>query len=101
MKKSTLILLITASLMTGAALASDKCNDPANTWQPRENLQQMLETKGWQVERIKVDDGCYEAKGIDTLGNRFEAKYTPATLQIRELKIKFQGQGSAKDYLAQ
>lgn len=99
MKKSTATLLITASLLTGTALASDKCNDPADTWQPRENLQKMLEDKGWEVNRIKVDDGCYEAKGTDTLGNRFEAKYAPATLEIRELEIKFQGQGSAADYL--
>ncbi|MBE0508588.1 MAG: PepSY domain-containing protein [Marinospirillum sp.] len=101
MKKSTLILLVTASLMTGATLAKDKCEDPADTWQPRENLQKMLEDKGWQVNRIKVDDGCYEAKGTDTLGNRFEAKYGPATLEIRALKIKFQQQGTAEDYLDQ
>lgn len=34
MKKSTLILLITASLMTGTTLASDKCNDPGDCSPP-------------------------------------------------------------------
>lgn len=101
MKKSTLTLLIAASLMGNAAFADDDCNDPADTWQPRENLRQMLEKKEWQIDRIKVDDGCYEAEGTDTLGNRFEAKYAPASLEIRELEIEFRSQGSAEDYLDQ
>ena len=101
MKKSTLTLLITASLMGSAALASDDCNDPVDSWQPRENLRQMLEAKKWHIDRIKVDDGCYEAEGTDTLGNRFEAKYAPATLEIRELEIKFSSQGSEENLLEQ
>ncbi|KAA0875025.1 PepSY domain-containing protein [Nitrincola tapanii] len=100
MKKITLILLTSTSLtVSGFTLAGDDCQDPINTWQPRETLQLMLEKHGWQVDRIKVDDGCYEVKGTDTLGNRFEATYSPATLHIRELDIKFKGQGSATQYL--
>lgn len=99
MKKVLLPLLIATSLSVGTAFASDDCNDPVDTWQTQESLQQILESNGWQVNRIKVDDGCYEAKGIDTLGNQFEAVFAPASLEIRELEIKFNTQGSAKDYL--
>ena len=83
----------------GAALASSDCTDPVADWQPREVLRQQLEQKGWEVQRIKVDDGCYEARGIDKIGNRFKAKYAPASLSIRKLEIKFDGPGDAADYL--
>lgn len=99
MKKVLLPLLFATSLTSAVALASDDCYDPVDTWQPEEHLQQRLEDNGWQVDRIKIDDGCYEVKGVDTLGNRFEAKYSPASLEIRELEIKFNNQGSAEDYL--
>lgn len=99
MKKVLLPLLIATSLTTGAAFASDDCDDPVDSWQPEENLQQNLESNGWQVDRIKIDDGCYEVKGVDTLGNRFEAVFAPASLEIRELEIEFNAQGSAADYL--
>ncbi len=99
MKKVLRPLLIATLLTSGAAFASDDCYDPVDTWQPEEHLQQNLESNGWQVDRIKIDDGCYEVKGVDTLGNRFEAIYSPASLEIRELEIKFNEQGSAEDYL--
>ncbi|WP_114417658.1 PepSY domain-containing protein [Marinospirillum perlucidum] len=95
-------LLILAALLSSPLLADDDdCYDPVDSWQPKEQLQAQLEAKGWQVERIRVDDGCYEAEGRDTLGNYFEAKYAPASLQIRELEIRFTGEGAAEDYLDQ
>lgn len=97
--KKILTMTLASCLMAGTALADDHCNEPVADWQPREVLQKQLEDKGWQVTRIKVDDGCYEVKGVDRNGNRFEAKYAPASLKIRELEIKFDGQGDAADYL--
>lgn len=96
-----LMSLVLASLfITGTALADDDdCNDPTADWQPRENLQKLLEDQGWQVRRIKVDDGCYEANGVDRLGNRVEATYAPASLTIRELTIRFDKEGTASQYL--
>jgi len=99
--KKILTMTLASFLMAGAgtALADNDCNDPVAEWQPREVLQKQLEDKGWQVSRIKVDDGCYEVKGLDRNGNRVEAKYAPASLKIRELEIKFVGNGDASDYL--
>lgn len=93
--------LLASLLISGTALADDDCTDPVADWQPREILQQQLEQHGWQVQRIKVDDGCYEVRGIDNNGNQFKAKYAPATLNIQELKIKFDNGGKAADYLDQ
>lgn len=75
-------------LISASALADDDCTDPVAQWQPRENLRQQLEDQGWTVQRIKVDDGCYEVKGVDAEGHRIKAEYAPASLNLMEIKIK-------------
>ena len=80
-------------------MADDDCVDPIADWQPRDALRQQLEQQGWTVKRIKVEDGCYEVRGIDSAGNKFKARYAPASLQIRELEINFRHGGKAADYL--
>ena len=68
------------------ALASSDCDAPASQWQSREAVRQMAQQQGWQIERLKIDDGCYEIRGTDAQGRRFKAKLDPETLQV--LKIK-------------
>ncbi len=100
MKFLTLTGAVVAILaFSGTAMASTDCTDPVADWQPRDVLRQQLEQKGWEVQRIKVDDGCYEVRGIDRIGNRFKAKYAPASLSIRKLEIKFDSDGNPADYL--
>lgn len=70
----------------GVAHAGDKCNVPMNEWQPREKLQQQLESQGWKVRRIKTDDGCYEAYAIDENGKRVEAYFDPKTFKMMRRK---------------
>jgi hypothetical protein len=82
-------LLLAATLVTGAAFADDDCDEPVADWQSRDTLRQILETKGWKVQRIKVDDGCYEVKGFDQNGNKVKAEYFPATLRLRKLETKY------------
>jgi len=57
-------------------------------WQSREALQQKLEADGWKVNRIKTDDGCYEAYAIDEKGQRIEAYFNPKTFKIVKMKVK-------------
>ncbi|MGV2871360.1 PepSY domain-containing protein [Colwellia sp. E150_009] len=100
MQKKLTTFLVASCLLSGTALADhDDCNDPVSAWQPREQLRLMVENKGWQVKRIKVDDGCYEVKGFDRKGNRLKATFSPASLKLRELSIKFGDSGDASDYL--
>lgn len=75
-------------LASGTAWADTDCHVPVASWQPREVLRQQLEQQGSQVQRIKVDDGCYEVRGVDANGQRFKAKYTPDTLLLLKMKIK-------------
>lgn len=97
------VALVVSILVSGNALAEKDCVDPVADWQSREVLRERLEQRGWKVQRIKVDDGCYEVKGIDRRGNKFKAKYAPASLRVRKLEIDFNegdgGDGQASDYL--
>ncbi|MGO4998784.1 PepSY domain-containing protein [Oceanisphaera sp. W20_SRM_FM3] len=89
--KHLLLTATTLALALGAsnAYADDDCYDAVANWQPQETLRQMLEAKAWQVNRIKVDDGCYEVKGLDKAGNRIEAQFSPASLQVRSFEVDF------------
>jgi hypothetical protein len=66
--------------------AGKKCDAPTETWQPRSAVSALAERNGWTVERLKVDDGCYEIKGRDAEGSRFKAKIDPASLQVISVK---------------
>lgn len=80
MKTKPIILSLSLLLLSGTALADDDCDDPVASWQPRENLREKLEAEGWTVHRIKVDDGCYEVRGLDAKGVSAEASFAPASL---------------------
>lgn len=92
------LAVVAALAASGAALADTDCSDPLKDWQSREALRQQVELRGWTVQRIKVDDGCYEVRGTDRLGNKVKAKYGPATLRIRSLEVEFGPDGDASDY---
>lgn len=90
MKRTLLILATITGIMTAStAFAGDnRCSVPMSDWQPREALQQKLEADGWKVNRIKVDDGCYEAYAIDNKGQHIEAYFNPKTFKIVKMKVK-------------
>jgi hypothetical protein len=80
-KQLCLATLLTA-FAVGSAEASNLCDVAEKDRQPVELLQQKLESEGWQVKNIKIDDGCYEAYAIDTSGARVEAYFDPQTFQL-------------------
>ncbi|MFC5387082.1 PepSY domain-containing protein [Aquamicrobium segne] len=85
------LLLVMAG--SGTALADDDCHIPMSQWQPREAVQKMAETRGWQVSRIKIDDGCYQVRGLDETGQAFKAKIDPETLSVVKMKRKERHEG--------
>ena len=102
MKPIILVIAVLFSLLlSGVALADTNCVDPVADWKPREVLQRQLEQRGWSIQRIKVDDGCYEVRGVDHRGNKFKAIYAPASLRILKLEISFKNGGDASNYLDQ
>lgn len=80
----------------GAAMADDDCRVPMNQWQPREAVQRMAEARGWRVDRIKIDDGCYEIRGLDEAGRRIKVKVDPGSLAIVRMKRADRDHGRAE-----
>ena len=88
MRKTLTILAFLAALPAGAALADDDCFVPMADWQPREAVAEFASSQGWEVRRIKIDDGCYEIDGRDATGRAIEVKLHPGTLQIVEFEFE-------------
>jgi hypothetical protein len=80
------LLAIALGLAALPTWADDDCDAPVNRWQSREAVRQMADRQGWQIQRLKIDDGCYEIRGTDAQGRSFKAKIDPETLKV--LKIK-------------
>jgi hypothetical protein len=81
MKKLTILGALIATLAAAPAFAGGLCSVPQSDWQPKEALQKQLESDGWAIKKINVDEGCYEvyAKKGD---QRMEAYFNPKTFEI-------------------
>jgi hypothetical protein len=71
------LMLSGGSYATGLATCD---SGPKSTWQPQEKLEKMLVEKGWRVNRVKEDGGCYEVYAVNEKGQRVEAYFHPTTL---------------------
>ena len=75
----SLALTLAPALAFGTGLAT--CDSgPQEGWQPQATLEKQLTDKGWKINRIKIDGGCYEVYAIDEQGKRVEAYFHPDTL---------------------
>ena len=88
------LALATLVLAVDATWAADKCDASPESWQARSEVQALADRNGWRVERLKIDDGCYEVKGRDDQGRQFKAKLDPATLKVISLKREHGGRKS-------
>jgi hypothetical protein len=84
LRRITLAALLVASVPP--AWPRDDCDVPTAAWQPRQAVLDLARRNGWQVHHVKVDDGCYELKGLDADGRRFKAKLDPATLRVLRIR---------------
>ena len=87
--------LLLALAGTGTAMADDDCRVPMDRWQPPAAVQRMAESRGWKVERIRIDDGCYQIRGTDENGRRIRVKVDPASLAIVKMKRESRDHGRA------
>ena len=91
--------LLTMSLGFAAlpTWADDDCNAPVDRWQSREAVRQMADRQGWQIQRLKIDDGCYEIRGTDAQGRSFKAKIDPETLKVLKIKQRDHQRSQERD----
>ena len=85
-RMASAVALVVLVLGSPPGWAGRKCDAPPDTWQPRSAVAALAERNGWQIDRLKVDDGCYEINGRDAQGRRFKAKIDPASLQVIGVK---------------
>lgn len=76
------ILLGSVSGLIAQATAGPRCNVPMEAWKHRQALEDKLTAEGWQVRRIKTDDGCYKVEGARPDGVRVKATFEPDTLTL-------------------
>ncbi len=98
MKSRTPLFVAALALAALPALASDDCDAPVERWQSREAVQQMAASQGWTVQRLKIDDGCYELRATDAQGRSLKAKVDPETLQIIKIKRKERRRDQRRDH---
>ena len=82
----TALLALAMGLAVLPTWADDDCDAPVARWQSREAVRQMATQQGWDVQRLKIDDGCYEVYGKDAQGRSFKAKVDPETLRVVKMK---------------
>ena len=80
------LLVLSVGLIALPVWASDDCDAPLDRWQTREAVREMAAAQGWQIQRLKIDDGCYEIRGTDAQGRTFKAKIDPETLKVLKMK---------------
>ena len=86
--KALLCGIVAGTAFSGVALASDDCQAPKDEWQSEEAFYQAMEARGWEIKTFKIDDGCYEIKGLDEQGRRVEAEFDPKTFEMLEMERK-------------
>ena len=91
------LLALTLCAATLPVLATDDCDVPIQRWQSRDAVRQMAAEKGWELQRLKIDDGCYEVRGRDAEGRRFKAKLDPETLEPVSMKRRERSEDTLRD----
>jgi len=90
MKKfSGIAAIVLSAAITIPALASndDYCGETdRNAWMTKEAVQSKLAEQGYQVERVKIDDGCFEAYAQREEGQKLELKIHPVTGEIIDIE---------------
>lgn len=91
------LLALSLGLATLPTFADDDCKAPMEHWQSRDAVRQMGAREGWHIQRLKIDDGCYEIRGTDAQGRDFKAKIDPETLKVLKLKLKQRDRERSKE----
>jgi hypothetical protein len=82
MKTRITVLALSLGLLIPPALADSNCTADKDTWRSIEELRRELTNKGWKIEEIEEDDGCYEVEGTNDSGARVEADFDPSTFEM-------------------
>jgi hypothetical protein len=81
-----LVLAAVVACVTAPAFASDICAEhPKDQWMTEEAITAMATEKGYEVRKVKKEDGCWEVKGTKD-GQRVEAYFDPVSGELVKTK---------------
>lgn len=86
MNKRASLAILASLLASTEAFAEDLCSVPESQWQDKAAVQSAMEARGWDIKRLKVEDGCFEAYALDENGQRVEAYIDPRSLEVVKVK---------------
>jgi hypothetical protein len=82
-------IAVAASTVSGAALAEDNICLNVGEKKPVEEAKAKAIQVGFaDVTKMDEEGGCYEAKGLNANGSKFEVYIHPTTLEIVKVKIE-------------
>jgi hypothetical protein len=72
MHRIAISLVALSTLMTSTAFAEESCKNSGNAL-PKNEIEKKLAEQGYvKIRGLELHNGCYEAKGFDKSGKRFE-----------------------------
>jgi len=84
--KTVLAGLIAIDMSSNVFASSYECDSgPESEWKTKDEAKAVLVAKGYEVRKVKVEDGCYELYTKKN-GKKFEVFINPATLEIAKIK---------------
>lgn len=82
-----LSVAVASLLVSGIAVSSNsdlECTDaPQSEWMSEEEITAKAEELGYEVRKVKADDGCYEVYAKRD-GERYEVYFHPITGEVVE-----------------
>lgn len=79
---------IVAAALTLASLGAyaqhaERCEPiPKAEWRTQADLETKLKNEGWTINRVKIENGCYEVYGKDAKGKKMETFFHPKTFEV-------------------
>ena len=84
--KTVLTGLIVIGMSSSVFASSYECNSgPESEWKTKNEAKAVLIAEGYEVRKVKVEDGCYELYTKKD-GKKFEVFINPSTLEITKIK---------------
>ena len=82
--------VITLAIATPAFASGDdvNCGATDGTWMSTQDAKTIIVDMGYEVRRVKREDGCYEVYAIDNNGDKVEIYMNPVTGDIVKIKRK-------------
>lgn len=80
MQKIVLAAIATGLIATPVMASEHSCSDaPRDQWLSRDAVKARLSGMGYEVRRVKADDGCYEVEALAENGMKIRTRFDPVT----------------------